>query len=247
MATPSSRHLRHAETVIPAPTRHPRERPALDLIGGGNPGLRLHSPPTITATKIGHSQTHTRPTGPNPSFPPQPVIPAKAGTQAPVSITHQLGIAMKIPYFDTHSWPTRNRQFPRKACLPISSGAGTQQCLANAIRPVALASGYPLSRESQWAEIGFSWRTFPFYDNEIGGWAVPLARLLMEVKPVGQAVFLSCRSTRVAIALRWFPGNCRYSWMVSSAMSSSVPPPLSVAWGGGRSRRPPFGPAGVQM
>ena len=92
------------------PTSSPRKRgPRPPSPQPTNPSLPKQLPtfiyirgqhPTVIATKIAHSHTlHGHSVIPaSPSYPPPLVIPAKAGTQAPVSITHQPVIAMKIAF-----------------------------------------------------------------------------------------------------------------------------------------------------
>ena len=65
---------------------------------------------------------HMRGPHANPSSPHPPVIPAKAGTQAPVSITHQPVIATKIPHFHAHARPTCQPVIPPPPRHPRESG-----------------------------------------------------------------------------------------------------------------------------
>ena len=55
-------------------------------------------PTPVIAMKIAHFHANTWPS-------PPPVIPAKAGTQTPVSMTHQPVIVTNIFRFHTHTWP----------------------------------------------------------------------------------------------------------------------------------------------
>ena len=68
-----------------------------------------HNSLSLSAMKIDRFHTLTRPPSP-------PVIPAKAGTQALVSITYQTVIARKMRHFPTHTGPTSHPPFLRKAC-----------------------------------------------------------------------------------------------------------------------------------
>ena len=92
------------------------------------------------ATKSPHSHTHTRSTAflqspPRRNRHPRnhPVIPAKAGTQTPVSITTQPVIALKPPHCDPPTRPTaflqspprRNRHPRNHPVIPAKAGTQT--------------------------------------------------------------------------------------------------------------------------
>ena len=73
--------------VIPAPPSSPRKR---------DPGPRLQNPPTRHCQEKNPIPCTYAPQQPT-AIPAPSVIPAKAGTQAPVSKTHQPAIARKRP------------------------------------------------------------------------------------------------------------------------------------------------------
>ena len=130
-----TKHIRgqpHPSVISPPhpsspPLRHPRERPALDPIGGGDPGPRLHNPPNPSSPRNDPISKHTpsQHTSRRPTHHTRPpVIPAKAGTQAPVSITHHTRPTSHPHFPPPHPSCPPPPSSPRKACPRPDWGRG---------------------------------------------------------------------------------------------------------------------------
>ena len=92
--------------------RYPREKPALDLIGGGDPGPRLHSQPTRQRhenTPMSYTYATNK---------PPPSSPAKAGTYPLLSRPNLPVNAMTIPQCHTHTRTTSHPRHPRESGDP---------------------------------------------------------------------------------------------------------------------------------
>ena len=153
MATKSPHSHTHTRSTAflqspPRRNRHPRNHPVIPAKAGTQtPVTKSHQP--VMATKSPHSHTHTRSTAflqspPRRNRHPRnhPVIPAKAGTQTPVSITPQPVIALKPPHCDPPTRPTaflqsppRRNRHPRNHPI-IPAKAGTQTPVTKSHQPV---------------------------------------------------------------------------------------------------------------